>query len=96
VWVCLNAGLGGAAWNELQILRPKTSVFGDARKHLGADFLAVMEGKHKIRPTLAGQRSVRSGLPLEMPPNAEEGGKNTTCFSRRPLAHAAATKMLIV
>ena len=96
VFVRSNVGLGGGApTNKSQILWPKTSVFGDAREHLGADFLTIMEGEHKIGPTFARQCSMRPRLPLEMPPNAEEGSKNTTRFSRWPLAHAAATKMLI-
>jgi len=70
-------------------------VFGDPRQHLRSDVVAIMEREHKIGPAFAGQRSMRPGLALELPPDAEQGGENTTCLSRRPLAHAAATEILI-
>src|SRR5438132_14176087 len=53
------------------------------------------EGEDEIRPTFAGQCAVGPRLPLDAPPNVDKGGKNTTGLSRRPLAHAAATEILI-
>ena len=43
--------LGGGT-HQLQIFRFKAGVFGDAREHLWADFFALMEGKHHIRPAV--------------------------------------------
>ena len=70
-------------------------MFGEARQHFWTDFFAVMEREHKIGRAFASQRSMRPRLPLESPPNGEKGGKDTTCLSRGPLAHAVATEMLM-
>ena len=50
----------------------------DTRKHFGADFLAIMESEHKIRPALPLKYSVRAGLALDRPADAVEGCKNAT------------------
>jgi hypothetical protein len=91
----LNAGLGGVQANVLQVVWREAGMFGNPRQHFGPDFLAVVEGEYKIRPAFAGQRLMRAGLPLELPPNADKGGKDTTSLCRWPLAHAAATEILI-
>src|SRR4051812_26548031 len=70
-------------------------MLGNSRQHLRPNFVAVMKRENKIRPTFAGQRSMRARLAFELPPDTEQGGENTTCLSRRPLAHAAAMEILI-
>jgi hypothetical protein len=37
----------------LEIFGPQSGVFGDASKHLGANFLSVMKCEDEIRPTFA-------------------------------------------
>ena len=61
----------------------------------GADFFAIVEGENKIWPAFASKRAMRTGLPLDAPPDTEKGSKNTTSLSQGPLAHAAATEMFI-
>jgi len=51
----------------LQVLRLKTGVLGDSRKHTGSDFFAIVECKHKIAPAFTRQRPVRAGLTLRSP-----------------------------
>ena len=79
----------------LQVVWLEARMLGNSRQHLRPDILAVMEGENEIRPAIAGERSVGPRLPLKPPPNAEQGGENTPCLSRWPLAHAAATEILI-
>ena len=38
----------------LQVFRRDAGVLGDARKHTGADFFAVVKREDNIRPPLAG------------------------------------------
>jgi len=80
----------GARFEMLQ-----ASMLGDARKHLWTDFFAIVKGENKIRPAFASKRAMRTGLPLDAPPNAKKGSKNTTSLSRGPLAHAVATEIVI-
>jgi hypothetical protein len=42
----------------LQVIWFKAGVFGNAHKHLWADFFAVMEGKHHIRPAVPRKNSM--------------------------------------
>jgi len=49
----------------LQIFRGKSRVLGQAGEHARADFIAVVEGKHDIRPAGSRQGFVRSGLPFD-------------------------------
>ena len=57
---CINGevhidGLGSDGRHELQIVRAETGVLSDARKHLGADFFAVVKRENKVRPSIARQ-----------------------------------------
>jgi hypothetical protein len=52
----LSAGLGSDGRHELQIVGAKARVLCDARKHLGADFFAIVKRENKVRPALARQR----------------------------------------
>jgi hypothetical protein len=60
------------AINTLQIFWSDTGVLGDARNHSGADFFTVVKREDDIRPPLAGQGAVRTGLPLDFPPEAKQ------------------------
>jgi hypothetical protein len=68
--------------SALQIARLKPRVLGNARKHSRTDFLTVVKCEHEIFPAVARKRAMRAGLPLESPPNAKKGGKNTVSLSR--------------
>jgi len=70
-------------------------MLGDARKHTGTEFFAIVKGEDEVRPAFASKRAMRTGLPLDAPPNAKKGSKNTASLSRGPLAHAAATEIFI-
>jgi hypothetical protein len=83
--VRLSARLGSGRAEDLLIRRLEARVLGNAGKHLGPDLFAVMKGENKIRPPIASKCAVRPGLPLDAPPNAKEGSKNTTSLSRGPL-----------
>lgn len=54
-----------------QILRLKAGMLGDAGQHLGADLLGIVKCKDHIRPAIATQSSMRSGLPLQPPTDSE-------------------------
>lgn len=64
------------AAKTLQIFWGDTGVLGYARKHSGADFFAVVEREDNIRPPLAGQGAVRTGLTLDFPPKAKQCANN--------------------
>ena len=70
-------------------------MFGNSREHLGADFFLIVKGKYDIEPTWPGKSAVRTRLPLNFPADSKQGGKDTLCLGRRPMAHAAAKEMLI-
>lgn len=42
-------------------------MFCNPRQHFGADFIAFMKGKDKIRPAITGKCFVRTGLAFDLP-----------------------------
>jgi len=79
--------VAGQRW--LKILWPEPCPLCDARKHLGTDFVPIMEGEHRVGPSIACQDAMGSGYALNSPSDAEQGGKDTGGLRSRPLAHAA-------
>jgi len=67
----LTDGLGGAIRDSLQIAWGKAGMLGDASKHLGTDFVAVVECEDKIWPPVAGERTMRPRLAFGLPPDLE-------------------------
>jgi hypothetical protein len=52
-------------------------MLGDSCQHFRSNFFAVMECKYILRPTGAGENTVRSGmLPLDDPTNSEQRSEN--------------------
>jgi len=47
-------------------------MFCDAREHARADFLAFVEGKNVIVPTLTRENAMRACLPFERPADVTE------------------------
>src|SRR5215204_2019685 len=56
----------------LQIARLQPRMLGQAGLHRRTDLLAVMKGEHQVGPALARRRPMRSALPLDAPPDAQE------------------------
>lgn len=73
-WVC------GA--RQSKVVWFKAGMFGNAREHLRADLLAVMEGKHHIGPAVPRKDSMGSAaLALNGPADAEQSSKNPARFA---------------
>ena len=66
----------------LQIFRFKAGVFGNAREHLRTDFLAVVEGKHHIRPARPRQNPMGSAaLTFDDPTDVKQRGEEASRFA---------------
>lgn len=78
-----------------QVLRFQTGVFGNPREHSRPDFFAVVESEHKIGPALTRESLVETGLGLDLPSDPLRRGERSSGLRSRPLAHTAATEMLI-
>jgi hypothetical protein len=76
------------------IFRPEARPFRNPRQHSRAQFLSIMECENEVRPAFAGEGSMRPGLSLDPPADAQERGKQASCLGTRPLAHAALKEML--
>jgi len=50
------------------------------REHARADIDSVVKGKDEVRPAGPGKDSVRTGLALDGPPEAEQSGKHSARF----------------
>jgi len=57
---------------DLQVIGCQASVLRDSRKHLGPDLLAIVEGEDEVRRSRPTQRPMRSGLPLDDPPQPKQ------------------------
>ena len=64
-------------------------MFCNARQHFGADFVAIMEGKNKIRPAITEKCFMGTGLSLNLPTKSQQRSEKAFGFDRRPLTHAA-------
>jgi hypothetical protein len=80
---------------RLQIARTQPRVLGDPCEHLRANLFAIVEGEDEVGPPVPRQGPMRTGLTLQLPPNGEKGGENAPRLGRGPLAHAAATEILM-
>src|ERR1700730_10372700 len=58
-----------------EIFRSQTSSLGDSGQHLRADFLIVVERKDEVSPGRAAKRSVRTGLPFQLPTDLQQSGQ---------------------
>ncbi len=67
-------------------------MLGDSRQHLWSDFLAVMKGKHKIRPAGMFRNLVRTALAFNGPTGSQQRGKNDFGIDAGSLAHRDTTK----
>ena len=89
-------GRTGSDWcPELQIAGAQSRVLGNAREHLGADFLTVVKREDEVLPPLTAQGPMRPRLAIDAPPLLNKGSKDTTSLNRRPLAHAATTEIVM-
>src|SRR5207245_1858393 len=79
----------------LQIGRREAGVLGDACKHFGTNFFAVVECENEIGPAAALQCGMRSRFAFKAPTNLDQRCVDTARLGRRPLTHAAATAMEI-
>ena len=59
----------------------------DARQHLGADLIPIVEREHVVGPSVAREGFVGTRLALDPPANAEERGEHTPGAGRRPGCH---------
>ena len=67
-------------------------MLGDARKHLVADLVVIVEREHVVRPSVAREGFVGARLPLDTPASAEEGGEQTPGAGGRPGCHELTTR----
>jgi len=77
---------GPTKW-QLQVLRFKAGVLGDAGKHPGPDFLRVMERPGEFTPGRVVKLNVRGPLlGLDGPVLSEKGTEDFASFCTRPVA----------
>ena len=62
-------------------------MLGDARQHPGPDLVAIVEREHVVRPPVASEGFMGTGLALDAPANAEERGEHTSGAGGRPGCH---------
>jgi len=48
-------------------------VFGDAREHLRADLISIVESKDDVGPTEASESLMRTGLAFDRPADPKQG-----------------------
>ena len=95
-WKPLATRLGVTGTKALKIFDPKAGVFRNAYQHAWAKLFSVVKGEHKIRPAFSRQRAMGAGLSFELPANAQKRSKDFPCLRRRPLAHAAAGRRMLI
>src|SRR5205085_1916719 len=61
---------------RLEVLRPKTCVFGDPGQHARSNLFSIVEGKHIIGRSWSRQRPMRAGLAFRCPTDAFERTKH--------------------
>ena len=92
----LSEGLGVARGVTLQVRRREARTLCDSREHARTDFFTVMECESKVSPTLTGERAMRTGSSFHRPPQLQQRRQNNSGLLRRPLAHAAAGRAMLM
>ena len=83
------------ALSHSEVFRFEPGMFRDARQHPGADFFSLMKSEHDVRPAFPEENTVRTGLPLYLPPTLEQCPENLLSSRALPAAHAAVKVMLL-
>ena len=74
---------------RLQVLGCKAGPSSNSSQHPRSDFIVVVKGEYEVRPAVAGECLVRSGLSLDAPADAKKGRQDLSSLSGGPGAHAA-------
>ena len=62
---------------------------GEACQHARADLFIVLKCEDEIRPAVTLERPMRTGLPLDLPANPNDGGQYSAALRRWPVVRAA-------
>jgi hypothetical protein len=73
----------------LKVRGSQASSFRDSRQHFRSNLLIVVKCEHEIWPVGPSQRSMRTGLTLDLPADPLEGHQHAPGFGGRPVAQAA-------
>lgn len=68
----ISRAIGCGDLSGLEVIGTQPRLFCDTGQHLWADLVFVVEGERDIGPTATREGTVRTGLSLNLPANAQQ------------------------